>query len=126
MLDSSEQVAAVVPRMMDNYLTFWRIMAGCYHGAVEEDGRLAMFATGLPIPYFNPAAILAWPDDPIALVERVRDFAQRRGCLSMIATWGEIATRFLSRFHSDGGEVLLGDEALRDLRALRVKLVSPV
>jgi GNAT superfamily N-acetyltransferase len=94
MLERSETVAAVMPRVMDNYLTFWRTVAGYYDGAVEEEDGLVMIATGLPIPFFNPAAILSWPADPVSVVERVRRFAQRHGSLSMLATWGEIATRF--------------------------------
>lgn len=81
-------------RAMDNYLTFWRITAVCNAGVVEEEDGLVMLTTRLPIPFFNPAALLAWPDDPLAMVARVRDFATRHGCPSVIATWGEVATRF--------------------------------
>jgi hypothetical protein len=94
MEDSSARVAAVLPAAMDNFLTFWRILAACYVGAVEEDDGLVMIATGLPVPFFNPAAILRWPDDPGATAERVRRFAAQHGCPSMIATWGAVATRF--------------------------------
>jgi GNAT superfamily N-acetyltransferase len=94
MRDSSDVVAANLPAAMGNFLTFWSIMAGCYGGAVEKEDGLVMIATGLPVPFFNPAAILTWPDDPIATVERVRAFAERHGCQSMLATWGEMVTRF--------------------------------
>jgi GNAT superfamily N-acetyltransferase len=91
---SSTRVAAVLPAAMDNFLTFWRILAACYDGAIEEEDGLVMIETGLPVPFFNPAAILEWPDNPIATVERVRRFAAQHGCPSMIATWGEVASRF--------------------------------
>jgi GNAT superfamily N-acetyltransferase len=61
---------------------------------VEVEDGLVMISTGLPIPFFNPAALLTWPDDPLAVVERVRDFAARHGCPSAISTWGEVAARF--------------------------------
>jgi GNAT superfamily N-acetyltransferase len=92
--DSSDLVASVLPRAMDNYLAFWALLAQCYDGVVEEDDGLRIIATGLPVPFFNPAALLAWPDDPVAVIERVREFAARHGCPSMLATWGEIASRF--------------------------------
>jgi GNAT superfamily N-acetyltransferase len=94
MRDPSDAVAAALPAAMDNFLTFWSLMAQWYDGAVEEEDGLVMIASGLPVPFFNPAAILEWPDEPLALVERVRGFAERHGCPSMLATWGEIATRF--------------------------------
>ncbi len=94
MRDSSESVVAILPAAMDNFLTFWSIMARCYGGAVEAEDGLVMIATRLPVPFFNPAAILTWPDDPLATVERVRAFAERHGCQSMVATWGEMVTRF--------------------------------
>jgi GNAT superfamily N-acetyltransferase len=86
--------AAIVARAMTNYLTFWSLAARSAGGTVEEDDGLVMISTGLPIPFFNPAALLAWPDDPLAVVERVRDFAARHGCPSAISTWDEVAERF--------------------------------
>ncbi|HEX5164706.1 MAG TPA: GNAT family N-acetyltransferase, partial [Thermomicrobiales bacterium] len=133
MQDQSATVAAVVPRVMDNYLTFWRTLAGCYDGAVEEADGLVMIATGLPIPFFNPAAILRWPADPVAVVERVRQFAGRHGCQSMLATWGEIATRFepVARqlgLVDDGAapEMILLPTDQRPLAALEGLTIEPV
>lgn len=94
MRDTSEAVAAVMPEAMDNFLVFWRIAAECFGGAVEEGDGLTMIATGLPVPFFNPAVIRIWPDDPVVMVAKVRDFAGRHGCMSMFSVSGEMATRF--------------------------------
>ncbi len=83
-----------MPNAMENHLAFWAVLARCCDGAVEKDGGLTMITTGLPIPFFNPSMPHLWPDDPVAMTARIRDFSGRHGGKSMIATWGEIATMF--------------------------------